>query len=144
MSIQIIKNGVSFCVQNNENYASFWQTVANGEWEPETFSIFDAYLTPETTYLDAGAWIGPTLLYAAARSRRAIGFEPDPTAFAELRQNLDLNPALNTVQIEQACIWKEEGMISLGNPEQQGNSMSSILFQQASNAWQTHAIFLPD
>jgi len=41
-----------------------------------------------------GEWVGPTLLFAAKRARKAVGAEPDPFAYDILRKNLLSNPSL--------------------------------------------------
>jgi FkbM family methyltransferase len=84
----------AFLVRTDQARAAFWARVAAGHWEPQTFRVLDRYLDPACSYIDIGAWIGPTLLYGAGRARMAYALEPDPVAFEELSANLQANPAL--------------------------------------------------
>ena len=85
-------HGVSLHVIDDD--IRFWDRVDAGTWEPTTFQVFDREIDAQTTVLDFGAWIGPTTLYAAARARRVIAFEPDPIAANHLRSNIAINPEL--------------------------------------------------
>lgn len=76
-------------------HSKFWRKASAGKWEPETFAVLDKHLSPDSDYLDIGAWIGPTVLYGARRARHVWCFEPDPTAFRHLAWNLDLNDMQN-------------------------------------------------
>lgn len=83
----------SFSVVDGPQFP-FWGRVSSGHWEPGTFAAIESQLTPETTVLDFGAWIGPVTLFAASQAKQVISFEPDPVAAKELRTNIALNPAL--------------------------------------------------
>ena len=72
-----------------DDQPTFWNKVEAGLWEPETLALIDQQITPGTTFLDLGAWVGPTALYAAARGARVIALEADPVALAQLRAKLD-------------------------------------------------------
>ncbi|WP_171210769.1 FkbM family methyltransferase [Ruegeria sp. HKCCA5426] len=76
-------------------HSKFWRKASQGNWEPETFEVLDKYLSPNRDYLDIGAWIGPTVLYAARRARHVWCFEPDPVAYRHLVWNLHLNDIRN-------------------------------------------------
>ncbi len=75
---------------NHEDYV-FWQHASKGRWEPETFKILKKFLTPSSLYLDIGAWIGPTVVYASKNCEKVICFEPDPVAYRRLLFNLRTN-----------------------------------------------------
>jgi FkbM family methyltransferase len=113
----------------------FWASINAGDWEAETFDLFDACITPETAYLDVGSWIGPTLLYAAGRARCSLGFEPDPAAYRALAANVALNPQLNPIQIFPAAIAAQRGQTRMGSRSAPGDSMSSLLFAGAAESW---------
>src|SRR5258708_34817363 len=85
---RVSRRGVSFDVISDRTDRYFWGWFDSGVWEPETFEIFDSYVTPDTFFLDIGSWIGPTALYAASKARRVICLEPDPIAAAKLRCNI--------------------------------------------------------
>ena len=91
--IKIEKNGKTFFV-NSSNNASFWASMQVGVWEPETFKIFDIFLDKNHSYVDLGAWIGPTVLYGCQNAKFCYAIEPDPVALKQLKNNEDLNPNL--------------------------------------------------
>ncbi len=62
----------------------WWASVANQTWEPHTYRRYFQYVTPSTTLVDFGTWIGPTLLFGATRAARAFGIEGDPVALRTL------------------------------------------------------------
>lgn len=80
-------------VMNQGN--GFWQVY--DAWEPETFTIFDQYLRPDKNYIDIGAWIGPTVLYAAQKAKTVYAVEPNPASFIALKTNVELNGYNNVV-----------------------------------------------
>lgn len=124
---------------------SFWQSYAASQWEPDTLAILDHYVGPDTLYLDIGAWIGPTLLYAAGLTKHAVGFEPDPAAFDQLRQNLAANPDLSHAQIHPCAIASRKGSLRMGSISTPGDSMSSALFaDQNRSSWNAPAFRLED
>jgi len=82
-------NGVN--LKGDEDHSWFWEKVERGEWEPETFDVFDRFVKKGDLVCDLGAWIGPTVLYAAAKGAHVTAFEPDPTAFRYLQENVRRN-----------------------------------------------------
>lgn len=116
-------------------HATFWERVNRGAWEPQTFELFDRHISPETTVLDIGGWIGPTALYAAHRAKRVFAFEPDPVAFAVLRANRDANPQLATLEVIHAAVSTNDGEIRIAPRDAPGDSGSSILFADINDAW---------
>ena len=100
--------------------------AATGTWEAGTYDVLDRYLTPETTVLDIGAWVGPITLYAAAKAKQVYSFEPDPVAFATLAANIAANGCTN-VQAFNRAIALQDGTIQLGVRVKPGDSTSSIL-----------------
>lgn len=123
--MHISKEGIEYIV--GEGFEWFWEQFANGSWEPNTFRVFDRFLNDRKNYVDIGAWIGPTVLYAAPRAKQVFAFEPDPVAFLALTQNLKLNKAENVVVYPLAVsnAWKN---IELGSRGTFGDSMSSEIW----------------
>lgn len=134
----ITKNGKAFRVDDSDESRGtqefrtmrewFWDEMIRNKWEDDTFSIFDHFIDAEHSYIDVGAWIGPTALYGCQIARHCHAIEPDPIAFEELQKNVDLNPALrDRITLHQLCIGDENGSVRLGNKTHFGNSTSSIL-----------------
>ena len=74
-------------------YPGFWKLVGTGGWEKDTFEVLRFFLEgrPTDSYVDFGAWIGPTALYAAHYSRHVYAIEPDPMAYSALVANAEKN-----------------------------------------------------
>lgn len=101
--------------------------MKKGRWEPRTLQILSDYLTPTSVFYDIGAWIGPTVLYAAPRCRSVYCFEPDYVAYQYLLWNLRLNRLQNVLPFNIALSIQDgiEGMSSFG--DEAGDSQSSLL-----------------
>jgi FkbM family methyltransferase len=124
---------------------AFWKDVASGAWESDTFAIFDRFLDCEHSYIDIGAWIGPTLLYGCQIAKMAYGLEPDPIAYDELAQNIALNrPMTDNVRLLNACIAQQSGEVALGSRGQGGDSTSSLLFGKKKTRWMVRAYSFDD
>lgn len=130
--MNIVKNNVPYTVTGG--YEWFWPGFANGTWEPETFKIFDRFLDPERNFVDIGAWIGPTTLYAAHKAKQVFAFEPDQVAFRHLDINLRLNQVKNVVAypIAVSNAWKQ---MQFGPKTGFGDSMASELW--GAEQWNT-------
>lgn len=108
-------------------HIGFWRAVARGQWEPELLESLDRNLKSGSTYLDVGAWIGPTVLFAARRCGKVYCFEPDPDAFQFLAWNLRLNGLRNVVPFCTA-LTSTSGIRSIASPDGLlGTSKSSLL-----------------
>ncbi|HEY0828709.1 MAG TPA: FkbM family methyltransferase [Bacilli bacterium] len=125
--VTIAKNGLNFTVNaQNIHFLYFWNHIKG--WEIETFRVFDRYLNRQYCYLDIGAWIGPTVLYAAHKAKHVYGLEPDPVAFQELVTNISLNPAIaGKVTCLQAALDGRSGNTKLYMRTRFGDSSSSTI-----------------
>lgn len=123
--MELTRGDRSFVVAEGHDW--FWKIFADGSWEPDTFPIFDKFLDPEKNFVDIGAWIGPTALYAAPRAKQVFAFEPDPIAFQKLVMNLALNRADNVVPYPVAVSDQWKG-IPFGAKTGYGDSMSSQIW----------------
>lgn len=123
--MQITRYGVDYQVAPGHEW--FWPTFANGTWEPSTFKVFDHFLKHDKNFVDIGAWIGPTTLYAASHAKNVFAFEPDPIAFDSLVKNLALNKKKNVIPYMNAVAngWKG---INFGTKTKMGDSMSSEIW----------------
>ncbi len=124
----------AFRVRSDDARRAFWSRVGTGLWEPQTFEVFHRFLRPACSYIDMGAWIGPTVLYGAALSGCAHALEPDPVAFAELAANVSANPSLHRkIKLHPYGIGPESGPLQLyvgglyfGQQSHFGDSMSGM------------------
>jgi FkbM family methyltransferase len=115
-----------------DTHPEFWKKAASGRWEATTFSVYEACVDADTLCLDIGAWIGPTVLFAAGRAKSVIAFEPDPVAWKTLRENVALNPSLAAkIVLHPKAIWSEAGKRRMKSQGQPGDSMSSLLESDA-------------
>lgn len=110
-------------------HREFWETVADGTWEPDTFRLIRAVHTrrPGGAHLDVGAWVGPTSLFAAHFAARVVALEPDPRAFSELLGNFRLNAALAArATLLRHCLAPRGGRVDMTGPAPLGSSMSRV------------------
>ena len=128
--MKIVVNGKSFFVKESTlNHQSHWQNVNNGNWEPQTFKIFDEFLDKKRSCIDLGAWIGSTVLYSCQLSRHVYAAEPDEIAINALTNNILVNSNFDNITLYCGCISNKCGKINLGAPggkHQLGQSASSI------------------
>jgi FkbM family methyltransferase len=125
-TLSIKVKGVELRVNVKNFYKEFWQSIDH--WEVDTFNIFNRFLNNKSSYLDIGAWIGPTVLYGAHKAKHVYALEPDPVAFQELIYNLDLNPRITSkVTCINAALGEKPGIIKLFQRNSLGDSMSSLI-----------------
>jgi FkbM family methyltransferase len=90
----------------------FWNLVQKNEWETQTFKVIKHFLDghPDASYIDFGAWIGPTVLLAAQYSKHVYTLEPDHRAFSALVANVNANSNLApNIQLYHECINTKSG-----------------------------------
>jgi len=139
--VKIEKNGKVFFV-NSSNNANFWAQLQLGIWEPETFKIFDIFLDKNHSYVDLGAWIGPTVLYGCQNAKFCYAVEPDPIAFKNLKNNIDLNHQLYPhIKLSNQCITNFSGTTYLTPKNKEfGDSLSSTVFKKSSTSCKVKGI----
>ncbi|HYC42781.1 MAG TPA: FkbM family methyltransferase [Noviherbaspirillum sp.] len=79
-----------------------------GEFEPDMARLFDALIKPGDVVLDVGANIGCTSILFAGKARRVYSFEPSPTTFRYLEENLR-SARLDNVTAVNIALGKENG-----------------------------------
>jgi FkbM family methyltransferase len=128
--VRVERDGVAFVVEpdwTDTHEITFWNAYAEG-WERDTLAAIAEFLPAGGVHLDIGAWIGPTLLFAAARAREAHGFEPDPIAYAKLRRNVALNPELAArIRIKRAALWTCDTTLSFAAAAPGDSTTSAML-----------------
>lgn len=140
--LRVSVRGVEFLVRRGRN-DEFWRAVGNGAWEPETYALFERFLRKDRSYLDVGAWIGPTVLYGCRLARLAVAVEPDRVAFPELAGNVSLNrPLTDNVRLVNACLDRRDGEVRFGSTGDGGDSTSSLLLHSSKTLWTVEAIAL--
>lgn len=108
----------------------FWDKIQRNEWEPTTFKIIKHYLEDhaDASYIDFGAWIGPTVLFAAQFSKHVYALEPDQQAFSALVANVNANSDLvSNVQLFHECINTESGPMTFRGKGDSTSRFSSTL-----------------
>lgn len=134
--VAIHKRGVRFFIDGDTqcpmkncppNWYFQWWTRTYKYWEPGTFLVFDTFLDARHSLIDVGAWIGPTVLYAAAKAKSVYCFEPDPEAFRVLSLNLAVNPQYTNVTALNIALSDRDGEITFGGNGELGNSESTML-----------------
>lgn len=107
---------------------TFWAKAEAGEWEPETLEAIAGLCRPGVAFLDIGAWVGPTALFAAACGAAVTAVEADPRALELLRGNVAANPSLAPrIAILAGAAAPEAGTVRIGAPRKPGDSMTSVL-----------------
>lgn len=102
----------------------FWTGDFPGVFEPATINWMREYLDKDHDFLDIGAWVGPTAVYATKLARHVYAFEPDKVAFTYLIMNLANNAQNATAYNEAIATVSEVQMYSRTYP---GDSMSNML-----------------
>ena len=105
-----------------------WDRIQRDIWETNTFKVIKHFLEghPEASYIDFGAWIGPTVLLAAQYSKHVYALEPDQLAFSALVANVNANDKLvANVELYHECINTESGLMTF-----QGTGVSTSRFSQ--------------
>lgn len=90
----------------------FWDKAHKNKWEATTFKIIQHFLRghAEAAYIDFGAWVGPTALFAAIFSNHVYALEPDHNAFSGLVANVNANSHLEKhIELYNECINTETG-----------------------------------
>ena len=115
-------------------HVNFWKKVSRGGWEPHTYEILSRFLTPDAAYLDLGAWIGTTVVYAARLCKQVMCFEPDPVAYRYLLWNIELNNLHNVMPFNIALADSDAIMKMASFGGNRGDSTMSLLNSDRNNA----------
>ena len=103
--------------------------LCDGVWEPHVIAQLETKLAGGGWFFDVGAHIGSVTLAAArilGERGRVVAFEPTPTTFARLSENVRLNDARNVTLVNLA-VGTAPGMVKLdgGNHGNSGRSRIS-------------------
>jgi predicted O-methyltransferase YrrM len=97
-------DGKLYSVSSDDDYLDH----VEGEFEPEMVSFFKSLLQPTDTVLDIGANIGCTSLLFGSRASKVYSFEPSPTTYRWLVENVQ-RAKLNNVEPINLGLGKEAG-----------------------------------
>ena len=141
--ISINKNGKCFTVDSTKLRSyKFWKVYKGEGWEPETLKIFDEFLDKNHSYIDIGSYIGPSVLYGSQLAKHCFAIEPDPIAFQELKNNIELNDHLKShITLSRYCISNSIGTAKLFPPTERleygGAGLSSLIdLEGYKNFWE--------
>ena len=124
--MEISKNNHIFNVSGDYSESWFSNNKLDS-WEQDTFYILEHYKNKENgVYIDIGAWIGPTVLYAANIFNKVIALEPDTVALERLEQNLKVNNFTN-ISVVKKGLSDNNGKSKFGGNGPLGNSESTLL-----------------
>lgn len=112
-------------IEDPHGWLFFWNLYHSGSWEQQTKTFIQGILNPGDLFVDIGAWIGPTVLWALEVGAIVVAIEPDPVALDELYETVP-----STVEIWPGAVTVSSGGATLAtNPRPGGalgDSMSSI------------------
>ena len=131
--------GQSFLVADDK--PTFWDKAEAGEWESETLEAIAALCRPGIAFLDIGAWVGPTTLFAAACGAQVTAVEADPRAIELLRGNVAANPALaGRISVLAGAASAVAGSVRIAAPRKPGDSMTSVLVSGTPHVFEVPAL----
>lgn len=96
-------------------YAPFYPEMTAGIYDRFTARLLEKLIKPGMGVVDVGAHVGFFTLLAARKvgpSGRVYAFEPDPSTYDLLVENIRLNGYHNVVAVRKA-VWKSEGFKEL-------------------------------
>ena len=99
----------NFMVEIGGKYDSLWRMMEDGVWEPETLDIMERYLSDGGRFVDIGAWVGPTSLFAASLGSEVEAFEPHPENIKNLKRNIKVASFIKSIKVHEYGLWKTTG-----------------------------------
>lgn len=122
-TIGITYAGHCVALPDHPDYAKFYRKLASGTWEPRTFETLSRNLGADTVYVDIGAWIGVTPMWAAQLAKAVIAVEPDPRCIKILRS---LAAGCGNVTIIEGALAADESVV-INAVDGFGSSETTIL-----------------
>jgi FkbM family methyltransferase len=115
--MKVTKCGISFDVTEDGKLDFFWRDHYSF-WEHGTFDWIMPRLDKDKTFIDIGSWEGPISLVTHNYSKQCVCFEPDPTAYSKLINNITINSITNMLAENKAV--SSENTIKIGHPDGMG------------------------
>jgi FkbM family methyltransferase len=119
---------------------AFWNAFMSDK--EEDTPVLERFLSKDHSYIDIGAWVGSTTLFASKLAKKCYSYEPDPKAFEYLSKNISANPDVSNVEIFNMAVSAKSGKIKIGTKTEAGDSMSSSLWTEGS--YEVDAISIKD
>lgn len=86
----------------------FWKEYCETGWEPNTFKIFQKYIDNNTHFVDIGAWVGITSLYALSCGCKNINaVEANPKSYEILQKVIMINNLNEYIKCKNICIYNK-------------------------------------
>ncbi len=98
-------------------------------WHNHCYEAPGIDIRPGDAVLDIGANYGFFATYAAQRGAKVWAFEPTPSTYRLLMNNLAANGFLSSVKAEEAAIGAVDGTVTLYCSEELGGGMNTIVEQ---------------
>lgn len=124
-----------------EGIEKFWGLYHAGLWEPHTKAFIQDNLGPGDLYVDIGAWIGPTVLWALETGATVIAIEPDPVSLPELYKIRDLG---HEIEIWPGAVATETGQSHLVVCPNEGGEYGDSMSRLGSDGISIKAWTLPE
>jgi len=105
-------DGKKYQISSAEDCKYLQNIAISGVFEPETVKLFTSLIDQDAYILDVGANIGFTSILLGAHSRKVIGFEPSPTTYGFLADNISRS-GLNNIEAENYALGEEKGECEL-------------------------------
>ena len=107
MKMELIDvDGVSFSVSPHR----FWKQYRKSGWEPKTYETFRRNLTDDIIYVDIGAYVGITLMWARVLGTKKIyAVEANPESYELLSYTVMQNQLLKScVDLTNVCVTNKD------------------------------------
>jgi len=139
--------GCEFTV-SDESGKSYWDSIESGDWEPGTYRTFLAFIRGTDTYIDFGAFLGATLLFAQNLCARSYAVEADPINYKQLLENIKLNPVLaRRIVASHSCLAHSSGTVEMYSPSASVSTKTSAMESRGSTMqrrWEVEACSIND
>lgn len=114
---------------DDPNNVNFWSLFETATWERGLETVLARFLTPTSTFVDVGAWVGPVSFIASGMCAQVLAVEPDPVARAFLVENLRLS-GIQNVTVDPRAVTPDGSPARLGRKAAGalGDSMTSVLY----------------
>lgn len=106
-----------------------WKRIPRSEWEPETLEWLKKNISKGTVFMDVGAWVGPTTIWANFCGARVVALEPDPIAYERLLFNVNHNNLKDVFTIH-GGLSGSNGNFKISSARGLGKSMSKMHFDE--------------